>query len=131
MLVKHLDNKVVLKQPNLQLDIVEVTSSLAKHAKAQPSVAIVGALRDLLRHLRKSIQCSFETSLDADVVNWNKMFREAVDECLVQLSIKVFHVSFIFLLNLWLNLYSNRPLISKIITLQLSCFSNFYSFSFP
>ncbi|KAK4272528.1 hypothetical protein QN277_021072 [Acacia crassicarpa] len=89
MLVKHLDNKVVLRQPNLQLDIVEVTSLLAKHAKAQPSVSIVGALSDLMRHLRKSIQCSFETNLDADIVSWNKKFREAVDECLEQISIKV------------------------------------------
>ncbi|XP_054801806.1 protein SEMI-ROLLED LEAF 2 isoform X3 [Prosopis cineraria] len=89
MLIRHLDNKVVLKQPFLQLDIVEVTSSLAKHAKAQPSVAIVGALSDLMRHLRKSIQYSFETNIDADTINWNKKFREAVDECLVQLSIKV------------------------------------------
>ncbi|KAF7804081.1 protein EFR3-like protein B [Senna tora] len=89
ILIKHLDNKVVLKQPKVQLDIVEVTSSLAKHAKVQPSSAIVSALSDLMRHLRKSTQCLLDTSLDTDIISWNKNFREAVDECLVQLSIKV------------------------------------------
>lgn len=89
MLVKHLDNKTVLKQPNMQLDIVEVTSSLAQYANVEPSVAIVGALSDLMRHLRKCTQCLLDSSLDTDVISWNKNFREAVDECLVQLSIKV------------------------------------------
>lgn len=107
MLIKHLDNKAVLKQPNIQLDIVEVTSSLAQHAKIQPSVAIVNAISDLMRHLRKSIQCSLDTNLDTDVINWNKNFREAVDKCLVQLSIKVPCIPYIFPLNLCLKFQNN------------------------
>ncbi|XLU49918.1 hypothetical protein S245_044732, partial [Arachis hypogaea] len=78
----HLDHKIVLKEPKMQLDIVEVTTSLAQYAKVQPSVSIIGALSDVMRHLRKSIQSS-------DVIEWNKNFREAVDKCLVQLTIKV------------------------------------------
>ncbi|KAL1351285.1 hypothetical protein HN51_015208 [Arachis hypogaea] len=90
MLIKHLDHKIVLKEPKMQLDIVEVTTSLAQYAKVQPSVSIIGALSDVMRHLRKSIQCSLENSnLASDVIEWNKNFREAVDKCLVQLSIKV------------------------------------------
>ncbi|KAH7566910.1 hypothetical protein JRO89_XS08G0251800 [Xanthoceras sorbifolium] len=34
ILIKHLDHKHVLKQPNMQLDIMEVTTSLAQQAKA-------------------------------------------------------------------------------------------------
>ncbi|KAL4293709.1 uncharacterized protein LOC110262398 [Arachis ipaensis] len=60
MLIKHLDHKIVLKEPKMQLDIVEVTTSLAQYAKVQPSVSIIGALSDVMRHLRKSIQCSLE-----------------------------------------------------------------------
>ncbi|MED6219471.1 hypothetical protein PIB30_036159 [Stylosanthes scabra] len=90
MLIKHLDHKNVLKEPKMQLDIVEVTTSLAQYAKVQPSVSIIGALSDVMRHLRKSIQCSLDNSnLESDVIEWNKTFREAVDKCLVQLSIKV------------------------------------------
>ncbi|OIV92325.1 hypothetical protein TanjilG_10535 [Lupinus angustifolius] len=90
MLIKHLDHKTVLKEPNMQLDIVEVTTSLAQYAKVQPSVSIIGALSDVMRHLRKSIQCSLnESNLGTDVIDWNKNFRETVDKCLVQLSNKV------------------------------------------
>ncbi|PRQ44678.1 hypothetical protein RchiOBHm_Chr3g0481871 [Rosa chinensis] len=90
ILIKHLDHKNVLKQPNIQLDIVEVTTSLALHAKVEPSVAIIGALSDALRHLRKSIHCSLDdANLGTDVIKWNKCFREEVDKCLVQLSYKI------------------------------------------
>lgn len=89
-LIKHLDHKNVLKQPAVQLDIVRVTTSLVQDAKVEPSVAILGALSDVMRHLRKSIHCSLDdANLGADVIKWNKSFREAVDDCLVQLSHKV------------------------------------------
>ncbi|KAG8646692.1 protein SEMI-ROLLED LEAF 2 isoform X2 [Manihot esculenta] len=89
-LIKHLDHKNVLKQPKMQLEIIEVTTSLAQHAKVESSVAIIGAVSDLMRHLRKSIHCSLDdVDLGADVKNWNKSYREAVDKCLVELSYKV------------------------------------------
>ena len=97
MLIKHLDHKIVLKELNMQLDIVEVTTSLAQYAKVQPSVSIIGAVSDVMRHLRKSIQCSIDNSnLATDVIEWNKNFKEAVDKCLVQLSNKVPHISHTF-----------------------------------
>ncbi|XP_061340367.1 protein SEMI-ROLLED LEAF 2 [Gastrolobium bilobum] len=90
MLIKHMDHKIVLKDPNMQLDIVEVTTALAQYAKVQPSVSIIGAVSDMMRHLRKSIHCSLDNSnLAADTINWNKNFRKVVDKCLVQLSNKV------------------------------------------
>lgn len=90
ILVKHLDHKNVLKQPKIQLDIVQVTSSLAQDAKVNPSVAMIGALSDVMRHVRKSIHCSLDdANLGADIMNWNRSFREVVDDCLVQLSHKV------------------------------------------
>ncbi|CAN0864726.1 Protein SEMI-ROLLED LEAF 2 [Linum grandiflorum] len=90
ILIKHLDHKNVLKNPNMQLDIVHVATSLAQATKADQSLAIVGALSDMMRHLRKSIHCSLDDSdLGAEVIEWNRKFREAVDECLIQLSLKV------------------------------------------
>jgi hypothetical protein len=95
ILIKHLDHKNVLKQPSVQLDIVRVTTSLVQDAKVEPSVAILGALSDVIRHLRKSIHCSLDdANLGADIIRWNKSFREAVDDCLVQLSHKVVAVSY-------------------------------------
>ncbi|MBA0551287.1 hypothetical protein Golob_022180 [Gossypium lobatum] len=90
LLVKHLDHKSVLKQPDVQLQILEVTSSLARYSKVEPSIAILGAVSDVMRHLRKSIHCSLDdATLGVDTINWNKNFKEAVDNCLVQLSEKV------------------------------------------
>ncbi|KAM1139537.1 hypothetical protein FF1_039678 [Malus domestica] len=90
ILIKHLDHKNVLKNPNMQLDIVDVATSLAREAKVQSSVAIIGALSDMMRHLRKSIHCSLDDSnLGAEVIEGNRKFRAAVDECLVQLTHKV------------------------------------------
>jgi hypothetical protein len=60
----------------------------------QASVAIISAVSDLMRHLRKSIQYSLDDSnLGTETINWNEKFGEAVDRCLVQLSIKVSHFS--------------------------------------
>ncbi|XP_004493505.1 protein SEMI-ROLLED LEAF 2 isoform X2 [Cicer arietinum] len=90
MLIKHLDHKTVLKEPNMQLDIVEVATSLAQYAKVQPSVSIIGSVSDMMRHLRKTIHCCLDNSNpDNDVINWNKNFRKVVDKCLVQLANKV------------------------------------------
>ncbi|XP_055817871.1 protein SEMI-ROLLED LEAF 2-like [Solanum dulcamara] len=89
-LIKHLDHKNVLKNPNMQIEIVEVASSLCKATKAQSSVTIVGAFSDMMRHLRKSILCSLDDSeLGEEVIQWNRKLYTAVDECLVQLSLKV------------------------------------------
>ncbi|KAF9664732.1 hypothetical protein SADUNF_Sadunf16G0048700 [Salix dunnii] len=94
ILIKHLDHKNVLKEPSMQLDIVGVTNALAQHAKVNPSVAIIGAVSDAMRHLRKSIHCSLDdANLGAEVKNWNKNFREVVDKCLTELVCKVTPIS--------------------------------------
>ncbi|XP_042053814.1 protein SEMI-ROLLED LEAF 2-like isoform X2 [Salvia splendens] len=90
ILVKHLDHKNVLKQPEMQLDIVHVTTVLARMSKIQSSVAIVSAVSDIMKHLRKSIHNKLDdANLSKDLVKWNMKFHEAVDECLIELSSKV------------------------------------------
>ncbi|KAJ4833340.1 hypothetical protein Tsubulata_000564 [Turnera subulata] len=91
ILIKHLDHKNVLKKPHMQLDIIEVATCLAQETKVQPSMAIIGALTDMIRHLRKSIHLSLDdSSMGKEVIEGNRKFRAAVDECLVQLSRKAF-----------------------------------------
>ncbi|GKU88618.1 hypothetical protein SLEP1_g2859 [Rubroshorea leprosula] len=90
ILIKHLDHKNVLKKPSMQLDIVKVATSLARQTKVQSSVPIIGALSDMTRHLRKSIHISLDDSnLGDEMIQYNQKFRAAVDDCLVQLSLKV------------------------------------------
>ncbi|CAA0808906.1 Uncharacterized protein SHERM_11129 [Striga hermonthica] len=88
--IKHLDHKNVLRNPNMQIDIVQVAISLTRLTKAQPSVTIIGAFSDMMRHLRKSIHCSMNDSeLGEEIIKWNRKFHSVIDECLVQLSYKV------------------------------------------
>uniref|UniRef100_M4CKB8 Uncharacterized protein n=1 Tax=Brassica campestris TaxID=3711 RepID=M4CKB8_BRACM len=90
MLIKHLDHKSVLKQPSMQLNILEVTSSLAENAKVEHSAAIVSAISDITRHLRKCMHSSLhEANLGTEVANCNRMVSVAIDKCLIQLTKKV------------------------------------------
>ncbi|KAM3280808.1 protein SEMI-ROLLED LEAF 2 isoform X1 [Capsicum chacoense] len=90
ILVKHLDHKNVLKQPEMQLDIVQVVTSLAQTTKIHHSMALVIAITDIMRHLRKSIHHTLDDAkMGAELIKWNRLFQESVDECLVELSNKV------------------------------------------
>lgn len=78
----------------MQLDIVYVATALAQQTKVLPSVAIIGALSDMIRHLRKSIHCSLDDSnLGNEMIQYNLKFEAAVEQCLVQLSQKVIPIS--------------------------------------
>ena len=88
VLVKHLEHKAILKQPEMQLSIVEVISALAEQSRAQASAATIGAISDLVRHMKKTLQVAIG-SKDLEVVKWNDKLRKAFDECIVQLSKKV------------------------------------------
>ncbi|KAL7601180.1 hypothetical protein Lser_V15G26308 [Lactuca serriola] len=97
ILIKHLDHKNVLKKPDMQLDILEVTTSLAQETKKEASVAIVGAIADVIRHLRKSVHLALDDAdLGEDTIKWNKKFHDLVDKCLVELTSKVGDSSPIF-----------------------------------
>jgi hypothetical protein len=90
MLIKHLDHKSVLKHPSMQLNILEVTSSLSETAKVEHSATIVSAISDIMRHLRKCMHSSLdEANLGTDAANCIRMVSVAVDKCLVQLTKKV------------------------------------------
>ncbi|XP_051142897.1 protein SEMI-ROLLED LEAF 2-like isoform X2 [Andrographis paniculata] len=89
-LIKHLDHKTVLKQPEMQLDIIQVVTALVRLTKVHPSVAIVSAVSDVMRHLRRSIHSSLDdANLGHEVIKWNRKFHQLVDECLTELSAKV------------------------------------------
>ena len=88
LLIKHIENKAMLKQPDMQLSIVEVAATLAELSSAQASAATIGAISDLVRHLKRTFHITLG-SKDAELVKSNEKFRKAIDECLVQLSKKV------------------------------------------
>ncbi|XP_074320048.1 protein SEMI-ROLLED LEAF 2 [Silene latifolia] len=90
ILVKHLDHKDVVKQPLKQINIIFVITRLAQFVKQQASVALIGALTELLRHLRKCIQYSTEASSSgsgADKLNGD--LQSALENCISHLSSKI------------------------------------------
>lgn len=81
----------------MQLDIVKVATSLAQHTKIQNSMALIRSISDVMWHLHKSMHHSLDDAhLGAEVIECNKNFQEAVDECLVELCNKVQLIHFLF-----------------------------------
>jgi hypothetical protein len=92
-----LDHKSVAKQPLLLVDIVNVTARLGRSAKQQATVAIIGAISDLMKHLRKCLQNSSESSSPKDGSDeMNADLQVALENCIAQLSNKVCSCSFSF-----------------------------------
>ncbi|KAK7257871.1 hypothetical protein RIF29_32166 [Crotalaria pallida] len=90
ILVKHLDHKNVAKQPFLQINIIKTITQLAQNGKQQASVAIIGALSDLIKHLRKCLQNSSEAStVGIDGYELNTQLQSAIEMCILQLGNKV------------------------------------------
>lgn len=90
IMVKHLDHKNVAKQPLKQISIIHVIRQLAQNVKEQVSVALTGALTDLLKHLRKCMQYSAETSSSGSGADkLNSDLQSALENCIFQLSSKV------------------------------------------
>ncbi|KAH7685032.1 putative transmembrane protein cmp44E protein [Dioscorea alata] len=90
ILIKHLDHKNVAKQPSVRINIINVTSYLSQQSNLEGSVALITAINELLRHLRKCIQVSIEGSdLDDEAIKWNSLFHYAIEDCLKELTNKV------------------------------------------
>lgn len=91
-LVKHLDHKNVIKQSNMQIDMIRVIAHLAQRSKRQASIALVGSISDLMKLLRKCMQCSLEASDNGDVSDTYKLnatLHLVLEDCLVHLLKKV------------------------------------------
>ncbi|OMP07062.1 Armadillo-type [Corchorus olitorius] len=90
MLVKHMEHKNVAKQPHIQVNIVTFITQLAQNAKPQSSVAIVSAISDLIKHLRRCLQNSAESSSSGnDIDKHNTDLQLGLEKCISQLAIKV------------------------------------------
>ncbi|KAI6695927.1 hypothetical protein NL676_023637 [Syzygium grande] len=90
ILIKHLDHKNVSGKPSLQIDVVHVTTQLARNAKRQSSVTIIGAITDLIKQLKKCLQNLSEGLTPGDGLhNRNADLQSALEGCISELSKKV------------------------------------------
>lgn len=75
----------------MQLNMINVATCLAEQSKAETSLAIISTIADLVRHFRRSMLRAIDsTGLNEDTSKWSTKFQTAIEECLVQLSNKVF-----------------------------------------
>ncbi|CAN1146564.1 Protein SEMI-ROLLED LEAF 2 [Linum perenne] len=89
-LIKHLDHKNVAKQPLVQIDIVNLAETIGRNSKQQCTVTLVGAISELLKHLRKCLQISIELSSQKDALDKSNLdLQSALEKCILQLSNKV------------------------------------------
>lgn len=116
LLIKHIEHKAMLKQPDMQLSLVEVATILAEQSSAMASAATIGAISDLVRHLKRTFHITLG-SKDLELVKWNEKFRNVIDECLVQLSKKVLWLLSIqsFMIPSCYNMRALLPLILKLL----------------
>ncbi|MED6160367.1 hypothetical protein PIB30_050822 [Stylosanthes scabra] len=115
ILVKHLDHKNVAKQPILKTNIVNTITQLAQNLKQQASVATIGAISDLVKHLRRCLHNSAEAScIGNDGYKLNAELQSALEKCILQLSKKVGDVGPILdLLAVVLENISNNTIIAR------------------
>lgn len=116
LLIKHIEHKAMLKQPDMQLSLVEVATILAEQSSAMASAATIGAISDLVRHLKRTFHITLG-SKDMELVKWNEKFRNVIDDCLVQLSKKVLWLLSIqsFMIPSCYNMRALLPLILKLL----------------
>jgi len=90
-LVRHLDHKNVNGNLVTKRSIVAITAVLARQSKAKATVAEVGAMSDLSKHLRISLQASMETPVSgsARVPDDNILLQAAIEECFMEFGRRV------------------------------------------
>nr|XP_010938251.1 uncharacterized protein LOC105057345 [Elaeis guineensis]XP_029124027.1 uncharacterized protein LOC105057345 [Elaeis guineensis]XP_029124028.1 uncharacterized protein LOC105057345 [Elaeis guineensis] len=83
-IIRHLDHKNVVRDPKTKSDIVQIATILVRQLRSQAVVAEIGAVNDLCRHLRKSLQATVE-SVGPEESNWNYSLQNAIEDCLLEI----------------------------------------------
>lgn len=91
-IVRHLDHKNVVHDPQIKSDIVQVATSFVRQLKSRAVVAEI-VVSDLCRHLRKSLQATVE-SVGLQISNWNDSLQNSIEDCLLEIIKGVSPISF-------------------------------------
>lgn len=73
----------------MKINIVALTAVLARQSKAKATVAEVGAMSDLSKHLRRSLQVSMENLSAGSVSDDNVSLQAVIEECLMEFGRRV------------------------------------------
>lgn len=83
-LVRHLDNKDIIHDPQLKSNIVQIATSLVKQLRLRSVVAEIGVASNLCRHLRKSLQVTVEI-VRPEEASWNFLLQDSIEDCLLEI----------------------------------------------
>ena len=90
---------------------MDIATQLTQNAKLQASVAIIGAITDLIKQLQKCLQNAAELSnVVDDIAKWNADLQYAIENCISQLSKKVCYCLCFLFFEVWVkNIYAGIP----------------------
>lgn len=83
--IRHLDHKNVMHDPQLKTCVIQVATSLAMQIRSGGGLVEIGFVGDLCRHLRKSLQASSE-SVGEHELNLNIMLQNSIEDCLLEIA---------------------------------------------
>ncbi|EEF49964.1 conserved hypothetical protein [Ricinus communis] len=83
--VRHLDHKNVVHDPQLKSDVIQVAAVLAKQIRSETVLAEIGFVSDLCRHLRKSLQATVESAGEQES-NMNVLLQNSIEDCLLEIA---------------------------------------------
>lgn len=83
--IRHLDHKNVVHDPELKSQVIQVASSLARQIRSGAVLAEIAFVSDLCRHLRKSFQATVESAGEHES-NLNISLQNAIEDCLLEIS---------------------------------------------
>ncbi|KAG0492014.1 hypothetical protein HPP92_005051 [Vanilla planifolia] len=84
-LVRHLDHKNIMHDPQLKSSIVHIATSLVKQLRLSSVAVDIGVASNLCRHLRKSLEVTAEIA-GAEEVSWNFLLQGSIEDCLLEIA---------------------------------------------
>ncbi|KAJ6791607.1 Uncharacterized protein M6B38_243205 [Iris pallida] len=84
-IIRHLDHKNVLHDPQIKSDMVQIATILVRQLRPGAVVAEIGVASDLCRHLRKSLQATIE-SIGLEESKWNITLQDSIEDCLLEIA---------------------------------------------
>ncbi|KAM0954487.1 putative armadillo-like helical protein [Dioscorea sansibarensis] len=84
-IIRHLDHKNVVHDPQTKADIVLAATSLVRQLKSREVVLEVGVVSDLCRHLRKTLQATLE-SVGQQQTEYYTSLQNSIEDCLLEIA---------------------------------------------
>ncbi|GAB2211638.1 hypothetical protein Droror1_Dr00024962 [Drosera rotundifolia] len=82
--VRHLDHKNVSHDPLMKSYVVQVSGVLAQQIRVEAALVDAGAIGDLCRHMRKSLQAT-AAPIGFEETNLNVQLQNAIEACLIEI----------------------------------------------